>query len=164
MSRYGKPARGKDTTHINTPRIAARKEVDYMNQRGFSRFCTDSGVIQPLPGYHDEGCVVPAGGASQAARPRRSTATRDAAAKLRRDVETIKLTAKMDKLIELMTKRVKAQDAAPQLPRPVTDPRPTAGQMAAQYRREYERRSARICADAKAAYDARNPHLKKQGV
>lgn len=57
MSRYRRKARGKDAAHI-TPRIAAGKEMGYMHKRKISCFCTDIGVIQPSPGYHDGGVIV----------------------------------------------------------------------------------------------------------
>ena len=121
-----------------------------MTQKEFisrPHFCTDDGVA--LRGcYHDAGCeVVPAGGASQTARPRTTTA-RDAAADLRRETEIIKLAAKLEKIIELMTKRIKAENAAPK--KKAMDQQSAFDQMAA--------RSAQACAEARDAYAARNPH------
>ena len=120
-----------------------------MTPKEFSRFCTDEG--SPLRGcYRDEGCeVVPAGGVSQATRPRRTTATRDAAAKLHADVAIIKLAAKLDKVIELLTKRIKAENAAPK--------KKAMDQMAA-FDQMVAARSARACAEAREAYATRNPH------
>lgn len=117
-----------------------------MTPKEFSRFCTDEG--SPLRGcYHDAGCeVVPAGGVSQA---QHSTATRDAAAKLHADVAIIKLAAKLDKVIELLTKRIKAENAAPK--------KKAMDQMAAFDQMEAAR-SARACAEAREAYATRNPH------
>jgi len=119
-------------------------------------FCIDEGV--PLPGLYgsnwsDKGYeVVPAGGTRLPAE-RRTTATKDAAANLRREVEILKLAAKMDRLIELMTKRIKAENAAPK--KKAMDQQAAFDQMAA--------RSARACAEAREAYAARNPHRNDRG-
>lgn len=40
---------------------------------------------------------------------------------------------------------------------------PSVDQMAAQMGQGYMERGARMCAEAKAAYDARNPHKKREG-
>ena len=69
--------------------------------------------------------------------------------------DAARLNAKLDRAIALMARQ--------QLPGPVMDPGLTPSQMAAQWQREYEKNQARICAEAKAAYDARNPHKKNQG-
>ena len=90
--------------------------------------------------------MVPAGGVSQA---QHSTATRDAAAELRRGTEIIKLAAKLDKVIELLTKRIKAENAAPK--------KKAVDQMAA-FDQMVAARSERACAEAREAYAARNPH------
>lgn len=82
--------------------------------------------------------------------------TKDARPKARgipsRDVA--RLNAKLDKAITLMARQQST---------PVMDPGLTPSQMAAQWQREYEKNQARACAEAKAAYDARNPHKKNQG-
>lgn len=67
--------------------------------------------------------------------------------------DVARLNAKLDKAIAL---------TARQLPGLVADPGPTPSQMAAQWQREYEKNQARACAEAKAAYDARNPHKRNQ--
>ena len=69
--------------------------------------------------------------------------------------DAARLNAKLDKAIALMARQ--------QPPSPVMDPGLTPSQMAAQWQREYEKNQARACAEAKAAYDARNPHKKNQG-
>ena len=116
------------------------------------RFCTDEGTR--LRGYyHDEGCeVIPASGAA-GIMPRRTTAARDAAADLRRETEIIKLAAKLEKIIDLLTKRIKAENAAPK--KKAMDQQTALDQMVT--------RSARACAEAREAYAARNPHRNDRG-
>ena len=85
--------------------------------------------------------------------PRRTTAARDAAADLRRETEIIKLAAKLEKIIDLLTKRIKAENAAPK--KKAMDQQTALEQMVA--------RSARACAEAREAYAARNPHRNDRG-
>ena len=103
--------------------------------------------------------VIPAG------FPMESTADREAehraaVARLNRmaqDAQINQLNAKFDRVLELIAARRNAAIPSHK------DSGPSAETMAAQYAAEYSSREARICAEAKAAYDARNPHKQKAG-
>lgn len=100
-------------------------------------FCTDGGVA--LSGrYRDHGCVVvPAGGIRYTADAEKSSAAE----------KIMKITAKLDKLIELMAKRIQAENVA----KKTADHALSADEMAAA-------RFTRACTEARAGYVARNPH------
>ena len=107
-------------------------------------FCTDGGVA--LSGrYRDHGCVVVPGGSRRMVEH----CTADTAPKGDIEDEIAKIAAKLEKVIALMTKRIKAENAAPR--GEAVGSRRTADQVAAA-------KSAWACAEAKAAYNARNPH------
>lgn len=75
---------------------------------------------------------------------------------LAKQIAQARLDAKLDKAIKLLSGRRNMPLAGPD-----TAMGPSAGQMAAQWRKEYDARIARTCAEQKAAYDARNPHKKE---
>ena len=60
-----------------------------------------------------------------------------------------------------LAERVAARGKGPLLKGPDTTEGPTAGQLTQQWRRDYEARAARICAESEAAYAARNPHKRE---
>lgn len=123
-------------------------------------FCTDSGtVFSPREDYCTDGAVVvPAGGSRQRGK--------SAAAQLRKLSEAAELSAKLDRAIELLTgdtalrEQQKARRNMPvgSLPGVLSE-----RELADQWRKAYEAREAQLCAEAKAAYDARNPHKKDCG-
>lgn len=74
------------------------------------------------------------------------------AAKFQAAVRTARINAKLERAAEL------AERLAARRTPPVQAPSPA--ELAEQWRRDYAAREARVCAEAKAAYDARNPHRK----
>lgn len=105
--------------------------------------------------------VVPAGGSATRQRPGA------AAAQFRKLCEAAQLSAKLDRALELLARdsAMREQQEARRdmkigsLPGVLSET-----ELADQWRKAYEAREAQICADAKAAYDARNPHKGKGGA
>lgn len=109
-------------------------------------------LIEGVNYFPDTAEVIPAGGST-----RQGTGT--AAAQLRRlcaDAQAAAVSAKLDRAAELMA-RVTARRSAP-----IQAHCPGPAELAAQWRADYEARAAQVCAEAKAAYDARNPHKRKE--
>lgn len=128
-------------------------------------YCTDSvGILSPS--YSTDGAeVVPAGGSTTRQR------TGAAAARFFKLCEAVRqaeqLSAKLDLAAELLARdsAMREQQEARRdmkigsLPGVLSET-----ELADQWRKAYEAREAQICADAKAAYDARNPHKRKGGA
>lgn len=108
--------------------------------------------------------VVPAGGSQEAPQEDRQRRHRDAVAllnRMARDAQARRISAKIDRAAELL-ERVVAKRNAP-IPTAAAAG-PSAEELAAQWAAAYAAQSARLCADAKAAYDARNPHKRKEAA
>lgn len=102
--------------------------------------------------------VVPAGGSTR----QRSGA---AAAQLHKLCAQAQLSAKLDRALELLTRdtAMREQQAARRNMKIESFPGVLSEQeLADQWRKAYEAREAQICAEAKAAYDARNPHKRAE--
>lgn len=76
-----------------------------------------------------------------------------AAARLEKVCRDARIAAKLDRVLDL---------AGRSIVQSVPDAGPTPAELAAQWHRAYAARAEQECAEAKAAYDARNPH-KKEG-
>lgn len=111
-------------------------------------------VLSSKSGRNDT--LIPAGNAvSDAGRKHRYNAALAKLQRMARDAQVAKLNAKLDRTVELIAARRSA-------PIPSHEGAgPSAAEAAARWAAEYSTREARICADAKAAYDARNPHKRK---
>ena len=131
-----------------------------MTEREFlskTHFMTDNGtVLSQRPRYCTDGAeVIPADIHQQERR-------NAAAAKLRQEA---RIAAKLGRVVELLDTALREQQAARRNMGVGSFPgAPSADEMAAQWRREYAAREAQICAEAKAAYDAQNPHKRKEGA
>ncbi len=109
--------------------------------------------------------VVPAGGIrmedNQEGTRKRA---RSAAAFLKRvalDAQAARISGKLDRTAELMDRLIAKRNA------PVASAEnagPSADDLAAQWAAAYAAQADRRCAEAKAAYDARNPHKRKEAA
>lgn len=81
--------------------------------------------------------------------------------RMARDAQTARINAKIDRAAELMG-RIAARRNAPIAS--VETAGPSAEDMAAQWAAVYAAQADRRCAEAKAAYDARNPHKRKEAA
>lgn len=102
-----------------------------------------------FPGQRDE--VIPTGGST---RQRPS----EAVARFHTLCAAAELSAKLDRAAELLT-RDTARRNMPigSLPGVLSE-----RELADQWWKDYQAHEAQICADQKAAYDARNPHKRKE--
>lgn len=102
--------------------------------------------------------VIPAGGSTR----QRSGA---AAAQLHKLCAAAQLSAKLDRAAELLTRDTalrEQQKARRNMPVGSLPGVLSERELADQWWKDYQAHEAQICADQKAAYDARNPH-KKEG-
>lgn len=103
--------------------------------------------------------VVPAGGSTSRQRPS------EAVARFRTLCAAAQLSAKLDRAVELLTRDTalrEQQKARRNMPVGSLPGVLSERELADQWWKAYKAREAQICAEAKAAYDARNPH-KKEG-
>lgn len=109
--------------------------------------------------------VVPAGGARtedcQEDRQKRHRAAVALLNRMARDAQTARINTKIDRAAELMG-RIAARRNAP-VPS-AENAGPSAEDMATQWAEAYAAQADRRCAEAKAAYDARNPHKRKEAA
>lgn len=109
-----------------------------------------------FPGQRDE--VIPAGGST---RQRPS----EAVARFRTLCVAAQLSAKLDRAAELLTRDTalrEQQKARRNMPVGSLPGVLSEREMADQWWKDYQAHKAQICADQKAAYDARNPHKRKE--
>lgn len=125
-------------------------------------FDVGRGRATPSARVRDRFEVVPVGGSqterSRAARAKLELYAMAAAAQSRNAHASRQAVRTADRrTVSARNDLDRLEDAIRQLSAPSVD------QMAAQMGQGYMERGARMCAEAKAAYDARNPHKKREG-